>query len=50
MADIRFKISGSSEPFIAKLYCGASLIQQMAIDYSGTCCNSCNIMGNLYPN
>jgi len=49
MGDIRFKISGSSEPFIAQLYCGTSLIQQKAIDYSGTTCNSCNIIGNLFP-
>jgi hypothetical protein len=51
MADIRFQISGSSAPFIAKICNTGSntVLQQMAIDYSGTCCNSCNIFWNLNP-
>jgi len=52
MADIRFLVSGSSAPFIARLCNTGSgtAICRMAIDYSGTCCNSCNIFSNLYPN
>lgn len=49
MSDIRFNISGSSAPFIAQLYCGSTIIQQKAIEYSGSICNSCNILGNLIP-
>jgi hypothetical protein len=50
MADIRFLISGNSAPFVAKLYQGTTLSCIKSIDYSGTCCNSCNVFPNLYSN
>jgi hypothetical protein len=52
MADIRFKISGNTNPFIAKLWnsgCTA-LLQQKSIDYSGTCVIFGGLDANTYYN
>ena len=47
MSDIRFKICGSNNVFVAKLYDSTctTIIQQKSIDYSGTCV----IFPNLTP-
>ena len=48
MADIRFKISGTSQPFLAQVINGSgTLINQSVINYSGSTCGSCNILSSL---
>lgn len=48
MADISFKINGSSQPFLAQLWNGdcSSLIQQKPVEYSGTCVIFGGLNGN----
>jgi len=52
MADISFKISGSSQPFLAQLWNNdcSLLIQQKPIEYSGTCVVFGGLNGNTTYN
>jgi len=50
MSDIRFKISGSSQPFLAQIYNNNTIIQQMAVSNSISNSNVLNIFGNLSQN
>jgi hypothetical protein len=52
MADIRFKISGNTNPFFAELWNSTctTLVQEKAIDYSGTCVIFGGLNGNTSYN
>jgi len=52
MGDLKFKIGGNFEPFIAQICLNGcnTVLQQKIIEHSGSTCCSCNIFGGLFPN